>query len=137
MVIKLCCHREFLHVSTTKRHCYQFPSENFWVLEELWESFPHGRFSKLVLKNRAQFIGVGFSSFRSVTVFKKTLKQTWTSKVFLFFYYILLTFILVSCCASFFYVNHALACSKLIKILFCNFPQTVKFLLSVLTCLKG
>ena len=69
---------------------------------------------------------VGLSSFRSVTVFKKTLKQTWTSKVFLFFYYILLTFILVSCCASFFYVNHALACSKLIKMLVSRYPAAGK-----------
>lgn len=24
-----CCHRFFLHVSTTKRHCYQFPSDSY------------------------------------------------------------------------------------------------------------
>ena len=64
------------------------------------------------------FFDVGFSSVTSVTVFKKTLNQTWTSKVFLFFYYILLTFILVSAVHRFCTWIMLWVCSKHVKILF-------------------
>ena len=95
--------------------CYGiFWSGQFW----------HWSVSKLVQKDRERIFGVGFSSFSSVTVFKKTQKQTWISnyKVLQIVLYILLTFILVSAVYRFF---------------FSNFPQTVKFLLSVLTSLEG
>ena len=78
------------------------------------------RFSALNINRcrRGLFFDGGFSAVTSVTVFKKTLNQTWMSKVFLFFYYILLTFILVSAVHRFCTWIMLWVCSKHVKILF-------------------